>query len=415
MLIIVLFLLINIAGCTPISKGTKEFTCESCHGEAPLKLSHSQLSCKDCHAGSSPAKNKELAHKNLKKDLSPEEVEILCNRCHSKEVMAFQKSYHYTYAGELKGILRGFSLNLKIENIKSLLPLEGSFETKEGLFVDFLKRRCLTCHIYSKGEKYSRTHRAKGCFSCHSPHKLGRPGDHECLSCHYGTKIGWDYYGYSPHPWFVDYRSPFIQGKNPERPYGIEAYRLREDIHKSKGLACVDCHSKQEIMYGEKKISCLSCHKNFKEKNFHQKKILQQVRCEVCHASFISMDDVKVCYLEINPNLEEWIDLSIQESSEIEEIIGKFMEGKRVSIKMKDKFTDKEKEGLWLCTLGNRTFDKIFLGKDKEGRLCLLRKEKLTLIHENIEITGIFETCKTSHSIGKGDINRAFSVLKELK
>ncbi len=414
MLPLILVFLLVLISCKPSSRGPQAFTCEACHKVSPLNLSHSQLTCKDCHSGSSPAPSKERAHQGLKRTPSHEEVEAICRGCHPGEVLAFKGTAHSTYAGELKDIFKGFNLKIKVDDIKGLLPLEGSTHTEEGLLIDFLKRRCLSCHILSEGERYPSTYRAKGCFSCHRPHQLGKPGDEECLSCHYGTKIGWDYYGYSPHPWFVDYRSPFIKGKQPERPYGIEAYNLKEDIHKEKGLACKDCHTKQEIMYGKEKIECLGCHKGFKEKRFHQKKILQKVRCEVCHASFLSMDKVKRCYLEDKPDLKEWIDLSVQESAEIEEIMRAFGEGKSFEIKMRDKFTGKEKEGLWLCTLEGRRFDELILGKDRGGRFCLLRKERLTLVYGEREISATFENCKTPHSIGKADLNRSLKILKEL-
>lgn len=414
MLPLIFIFLLVLMGCKPSYRGAQEFTCEACHKEIALNHFHSKISCKDCHSGNSPAPSKEAAHQNLKRALSHEEVETICKRCHPGEVLAFQSTAHSTYARELRGIFTGFNLKIKVEDIKGLLPLEGSLNTEEGLLIDFLKRRCLSCHILSEGERYPATHRAKGCLSCHRPHQLVKPGDKECLSCHYGTRIGWDYYGYSPHPWFVDYRSPFIQGKPPERPYGIEAYNLKEDIHKEKGLACKDCHSKQEIMYGKEKRECLSCHRSFKEKRFHQKRILQKVRCEVCHASFLNMDEVKRCYLEENPDLNEWIDLSVQESSEIEEMMRAFGEGKNPEIKMRDKFTGKEKEGIWLCTLEGRRFDKLILGKDRGGKVCLLRKESLTLIYREREISAIFEDCKTPHSIGKADLNRSLKILKEL-
>ncbi len=391
---------------------SKEFTCSDCH-KVKISQSHKRLSCSSCHGGIEKAMNKETAHKGLKTTFTYREVEKICNNCHKEEVKNFKGTLHFTYEKELKGIFKGFNIPLKVNNLFEFSLLDGDFKSREGILIDFLKRRCLTCHIFSKGEAYPMTKRQKGCFSCHRPHELSKPGDETCLSCHYSIRIGWDYYGYSPHPWFVDYRSPFINGKEPERPYGIEAYLLKEDIHKEKALKCIECHPKEEIMDGRKKASCFSCHKTLKG-NFHKKSVLARVRCEVCHAGFINQDELKICYLELEPDLWKWTELSIQESYEIEHLISDYLKGKPVRMAMTDKFTEKEKEGLWLCTLGNRTFLDFKIGKDEKGRFCIKRQERLKLIFEEVTLEGIFENCKVPHTISKGDINRSLKILKML-
>ncbi|MFN3504957.1 MAG: hypothetical protein ACK4Y7_01930 [Caldimicrobium sp.] len=413
MLLIYIFLVLFLCSCISNQISPKEYTCIDCHATQNFK--HSQLSCVHCHSGKDKAKSKEDAHIGLKANLSFSEIEGICSKCHQSSISEFKKTLHYTYQKELTRILRGFKVKFSINNMEDFEKLSFEPNSKEGIVVDFLKRRCLTCHIFSKGEEYAEIKRALYCFSCHRPHKLQRPSDKECLSCHYSTRIGWDYYGYYPHNWFRDYRSPLTEGKHPERPYGIEAYLLKEDIHKEKNFNCVDCHSKEEVMEGKKVLSCRTCHNTFKNKLFHQRKILNKVDCAVCHANFLAEDPLKICYLEFQPNLEAWVDLAVQESKEIEEKIEAFLLRKPLSYIMRDKFSGEEKKGLWLCTLSERNFVHLRLGKNIEGKLCLERSEKIILSFQDFELTGTFKTCKVPHSIGKGDIIRAMKVLKEFQ
>jgi len=190
---------------------------------------------------------------------------------------------------------------------------------------------------------------------------------------------------------------------------------LKEDVHKERGMKCLRCHPKEEIMEGKRGISCKSCHKRFKSKGFHEEKVLSKVRCEVCHAGFLNQDELKVCYLEMAPDLAEWLDLSTQESSEIEEIFKAYERGEKVRVVLKDKFSGKEKEGLWLCTLGNRTFQILQLGLDKKKRICIKRREKIRLIYGKLTLEGKMEACKVPHTTGRADLNRSLEILGRLK
>lgn len=409
MFLILLFMGLLLSSCF-LNFPSQRFTCVECHSQ--IKFSHAGLTCSDCHLGKEKAKNKKEAHLSLRKNLNVREIEQICQRCHSNEIKEFKKSIHYTYERELKTIFKGFKMDLSIKKLEDLPKLSEDISTKEGLLIDFLKRRCLNCHLFSDGEDYKETKRRLGCLSCHNPHTLRRSEDKDCLTCHYSSRIGWDYYGFFPHNWFTDYRSPFIEGKLPDRPYGIESYLLEEDIHKKKNMKCIDCHKKREIMEGKEKIRCQSCHITFKSSIFHTSKILNQVHCTLCHANFMVQDSLKICYLEENPDLEAWIDLAVQESSEIEEKIQSFLKGDKVKYTMKDKFTGREKKGLWLCTLGERTFENLTFGKDEKNNFCLVRKERVILKYKEFEIEGAFETCKIPHSSNQGNLIRAIKILK---
>lgn len=408
-LIILSFFLYSCAS----PKSSKNYTCVDCHQKE--KSDHIEVSCIECHSGVEKAASKEEAHKNLKRQLMPSEIEGFCAKCHPKEVKSFKNSLHKTYAKELQSILKGFNLSISIKEMKDLAQISHNLSTKEGIVLDFLRRRCLSCHIFSRGENYRETKRSLYCLSCHKPHSFKKPSDKECLSCHYSTKIGWDYYGYFPHNWFSDYRSPFIGENLPERPYGIEAYLLEEDIHKKKNLKCTSCHKKEEIMEGKSKAHCLSCHNPLKKSIFHDEYVIKKSDCTACHSRFLAKDTLKICYLEENPDWDNWIELAVQESSEIEEKIQAYLSGKKVSPYMGDYFTGEKKLGIWFCTLEDRNFENITLTKNKDGKFCLLRNEKIILIYNDFKIEGTFEICKKAHSIGKGDLIRSLKIWRELK
>ncbi|MCS7149226.1 MAG: cytochrome c3 family protein [Caldimicrobium sp.] len=411
--LIVLVLTLFLTSCKGVISVSKEYSCRDCHRDVALGEKHSALSCRDCHSGIEPSRNKREAHLNLKVNFTVRETEELCKRCHQEEATLYRRGHHYRYEGELKAIQKAFGINLSVRGFQELVDLEGDHNSQEGILVDFLKRRCLTCHIWSKGEDYPKTRRERGCFSCHPSHQLAKSSDEVCLACHYSTRVGWDYYGYFPHNWASDYRSPFVNGQFPDRPYGIEAYHLTPDVHKIKGLKCSDCHTKEQIMYGAKGKVCKDCHANIDNSRFHSSNILQKIRCEACHAKFISKDDLKICSLEFQVEAEKWENLIVQESKEIEEILTQALLGVKVNPIMKDKFTEKPKEGLWLCSLSDRNFWQINFGIDDKGRICLTREETIYIKKGNIELRGVFKNCKLPHTIGRGDLNRAFWLMRE--
>lgn len=356
-------------------------------------------------------------------------------KCHYREGQGFYRSSHYTYKNMISKTFKSFGveLDLTLQDLKSIKQInieniitENPKDIKISLVSNFLRHRCLSCHVEYEGENYPKTRRAKGCLACHF-HKvqgetkvkkffeIKKPEDEKCLSCHYSLYTGWDYYGYFPHNWHTDNRSPFITGTPPERVYGIEFYTLRPSIHKEKGFKCINCHKKEEVMFNKKRISCKDCHKNLSKK-FHNQSLLSSIRCEVCHANFVIREKLLECYLELNPSLEEWIDLMVQESWEIEEYFKNRLRGIEVPAKMKDKVSLELREGLWLCKNGGRSFESTEYGRDKEGKSCLLSKREVILkFKEDVIVKGTFERCVVPHSIGKGNFLGGFLDEKQRK
>lgn len=428
-LLFLLFFLCN--GC--LFEGSKKVisqkTCLHCHPIFFKGVHENSFLCIDCHQGRLWSFSKEEAHQNLISSPSSDLIYQACKKCHAKEIERFFKGLHFTYKNMISKTFQSFNLNLnlslhdlkflnttlerkklEIENLEKNDPIE----IKKIFIVDFFRRRCLSCHIEYEGENYEKTRRAKGCLACHfhkileKPYEkffeIKKPEDEKCLTCHYSSYIGWDYYGYFPHNWYIDYRSPFIKGVEPERPYGIEFYLLVPSVHKEKNLKCRDCHKKEETMYGQKKVSCNDCHKKLSLK-FHNLSLLSKVRCEVCHVNFVTTEKLLECVLEFDPDFNEWIDIAVQESWEIENYFEKRTKGLKVQPKMKDKLNMEDKEGLWLCKNSGRFFEITEYGKDQKGKVCILRKRDVVLkFKEDVIVKGTFRKCVVPHSIGKGKV-----------
>jgi hypothetical protein len=392
MLFLALLIALFLSSCQSMPN-LKVKSCQDCHGEilkTELKVKEHNLSCILCHGGKDQANTKDSAHEDLVKSPSPDRVFSVCGKCHWQEAKGIAKSRHYTYQKKVNFLLARFGLGLKASSLSDLFSLSEnkSLDGKSKLVLDFLGKRCFTCHIFYEGEDYELTHRGKGCLACHRVHTYEKPRNEECLSCHYSIRVGMDYLGKAPHNWFVDYRSPFVEGKLPPRPYGIEYYDLKADVHASYGFSCTNCHGKEEIMFSMKRASCL--------------------------ASFINQDEYKACELVRNDeDAEKFSEVYVQESFDIERYFLSLWERKKPLPAMRDGLTGRLKDGLWLCFLENRTFERINLGKDKDGRLCIIRKERVKITFDNERVFADLSLCKFPHTISKkADPFRSLEVIK---
>jgi hypothetical protein len=163
---------------------------------------------------------------------------------------------------------------------------------------------CARCHLWSRGKGYrgaenkDGVYRADGCAGCHMHYsndgrsqsadpsinhvEQGHPLVHtiskatpteQCLHCHHrGARIGLSYTGRAQMP--PDLPSgPGVPGTTDERFNGN--YHMTDpetnpaDIHHERGLHCIDCHTRTEVMgdgniYGHMdqatKIECRTCH-----------------------------------------------------------------------------------------------------------------------------------------------------------
>ena len=241
-------------------------SCIQCH---PVELDKAHaFSCSNCHNGNENKKTKELAHVGLiSKPAHPDHAEASCASCHSELVAGTAHNAHY--------LLPSYT-SLISDTIDDVVShpyhLHSFAEPSSGteLLQDALTRKCLRCHVYHSGDDFPLTRRATGCGACHLEYYDGamvshrfqkRPKDTACLSCHYGNRVGFDYYGYFEHDLNEEYRTPYTTRKAFFRPYGVEYHNLEADVHKRAGLVCVDCHHQAQLMGKPgKRAECRSCH-----------------------------------------------------------------------------------------------------------------------------------------------------------
>ncbi|MEN8143196.1 MAG: hypothetical protein ABFQ82_06315 [Thermodesulfobacteriota bacterium] len=424
---IIFLLLTSIAGCgrdreesspsvEPISQSTVQPAikpgCLSCH---PFSLDekHQQLACTSCHNGDNETADPETAHQNLiARPAHPDNMAKSCGGCHDQTGPA-ASSLHFTLKNEINQIRRHFGATTNLQSLPDI-PQAKSPSSPLELADDLLRRRCLRCHVYYEGDEYSGTRRGTGCAACHlefqdgqlATHRfIAKPADRQCLSCHYGNRVGGDYYGRFDHDFKHEYRTPYqADSSYPLRPYGVEQHQLSPDVHQKAGMICIDCHT---AMHGGEQMATTSCgachlpepgHKPTagniiaKRGKLHLQsssgKLLSipiatnpahdlyrgKAACAVCHARW-SYTDLNTHLLRIdNDAYEEWDDLFIQDSSEVEEFLlnAIYGDGDPDPV-MFDKITGEMQPGIWLKGFKTRRWETPIIAADQKGKLQIMR------------------------------------------
>lgn len=264
--------------------------CLECHKGVTLDPAHSPkvIGCSPCHLGNPLAADKKDAHKGIIKN--PGDLRVV-NRtcgvegCHSRDVKKVRNTLMATNRGILS-TMRYYWGEAPTQD--SDLTVQKLLATGENsLAIDYFRKLCATCHLWKKkgdlpgffGEK------GGGCTACHAvPPPGAKPGPNgkkphplitkkvpmkNCLRCHNRSgRIGLSYAGKFESE---GYGTPYEHGHlSDKRLPGDRFYKqLTPDIHYQKGLACIDCHTRKEIMgdgtqYGhyeeQLEITCQTCH-----------------------------------------------------------------------------------------------------------------------------------------------------------
>jgi len=286
--------------------------CLNCHGEVRLDKAHDArvLGCSPCHLGDPLALAKEKAHKGMV--LNPGDLRVVdktcgIEGCHPADVHKVKKSLMATNRGILSTLLYYWG---ERETQNSPLTVEKLLKSGEtSLALDYYRKLCATCHLWKEknnmpGAPEFFNKKGGGCSACHyvKPKGEGQGGgvslpgsssedvdrqkgdtkkklvhpliikkipDENCVRCHNRSgRIGISYGGIYENE---GYGTPYEKGElSSQRLPGNRFYlQLSEDIHHKKGLSCIDCHTRNEIMgdgteyahYEEQlEISCQGCH-----------------------------------------------------------------------------------------------------------------------------------------------------------
>lgn len=412
----VLFLILLFAilsGCTGEEQGIiSPRKCIDCHS-IEIDTSH-QLDCVSCHGGSSPADDKKNAHLgSLATPAHPDHFAATCGPCHKKIVEEIAESIHLSLSNSTNLFRKAFGAKDKITSFVET-PISDAPVTKLQLADDLLRRRCFRCHLYNSGDNYPLVQHGVGCSACHmaftegkaQSHHFIRPGDEQCLSCHYGNYVGFDYYGRFEHDFNYEYRTPFTTKNKYFRPYGVEYHQLQPDVHQLRGMLCIDCHRGQELMAaGAAKPSCVGCHSQEKlERSLPDLVELQQdvyilkgrnkkehpiplmrhpahwkqeepLSCQVCHAQWTFNDIGKHLLRSDSDDFETWSNLSVQGDSEVETIVenNNDFDKDELPALMDDNLTGEIKKGIWYKGYTMRRWETIQLGRDSHGMITTMR------------------------------------------
>ncbi len=395
--------------------------CLRCH-EAMQPDSHHAFACTGCHGGNAAESgNKDLAHANLiAQPAHPDHMQANCGHCHPAQVASASNSSHFTLANKINSIRAHFGSENKLTR-PEVIPAASSasaIHTEKALSDDMLRRSCLRCHVYSKGDDYSAVRHGSGCAACHLAFTGGKPADHSfqlpkdanCLSCHYGNYAGSDYYGRYEHDLPYEYRTPYTASTGtgfPPRPYGVEYHDLAPDIHQERGMVCRDCH--QGFVHGPAKqtLTCRSCHgwkaaegrpvlSNMRvsegkllltclaggrerlvpqmQHPAHQE-FSQRVDCQVCHAQWSFNDTTTHLLLSYEEDYEPWFWLTVQGSSEVEKRLEDGLNSYQAEDGplMRDGISGEFRPGMWYKGYTERRWERMLTGKDAGGMLRVLR------------------------------------------
>lgn len=385
--------------------------CRSCHAVS-LGKNH-DFSCEDCHLGVDKVAGQQDAHKGLvAQPAHPDRMTRFCGKCHGTIVEQVARSLHFTVANEVNQVRQAFGSSESLASLVAIPQDTGSPATPLQLVDDLLRRRCLRCHVYAAGEAYPATRHGTGCAACHlafangslADHGLlAKPTDQQCLSCHYGNRVGADYYGRFDHDVNWEYRTPLSAGEEKREPYGLGYHQLVPDLHQQAGMACIDCHGAGELMAGKPPLSCVSCHgatldqggapvafrDGRRELALASGKIVvapamvdpaherygKTVGCQVCHGQWTFADYGTHLIRMDDPDYELWQGLTRQGSAEIETRLetALFVEGGESEAMMADGITGKPSPGVWLQAYELRRWEDINTCVDRHGILQVCR------------------------------------------
>ena len=287
--------------------------CLSCHQGIESPGPNHRFPCERCHGGNVQEESREKAHQGLIANPSSlDQAPNRCVPCHQEQINRVRHSLMATSAGEINQTryLWGAQedtdtryLNRKMDRY----PAIPVFSESGQLVDDLLRRRCLRCHLHSRGTKRYGEWRAEGCAACHMPYapdglsqskdkairsvadqiredphrqKRGYPLTHQftravpteqCLTCHNGHRVGMDFVGLAERDYDQSYRFFSKDGEQASLIYGFDPRRMTPDIHFEKGLGCLDCHASGDVM-GDGKVYAHS---------------MEQVaiRCQDCHGT----------------------------------------------------------------------------------------------------------------------------------
>jgi len=362
-----------------------------------------------------------------------------CLTCHAKKQNECKKNIHYSLKNEINLTLKAWGVEgnytlqtlplikqkgYRGKGVKEAKSLEvsnnvgndklsnnnlnhKSYTLKaKDLAIDFLRRKCLRCHLTSKEVNSS----GNSCLACHNKHTnkgdsfRAKARQDKCLKCHNGDFIGTDYLGLFPKDFDKSYRAPLTKdGFYPTKKYRNSYHHLIEDVHFKKGLSCIDCHKMN------KKASCTSCHNKVSAKNhpnYHK-----NISCIACHSAWQVNSYKRVILRSDIPNYKEFKRLKSSEDKYLEEFLTKALKDPTIAPAMPDFLTNKMHLGLWYMGYEFRRWERFYLINYK-GKIELARP---MLDFELTYINDKNQTIIDAKKFGGFVVAKPHTIIKEAK
>lgn len=266
--------------------------CLACHHQERLDAAHDAkvLGCAVCHLGDPLATAKEKAHAGMVKN--PGDLRVVdrtcgLEGCHAIDVPKLKNALMATNRGII-ATMRYYWGEAPDQN--SDLSVEELLQTgQNSLSLDYYRKLCGSCHLWKQkndmaGGPDFYNEKGGGCTACHAikgtpaegvdPAKIHpliskKVPTENCVRCHNRSgRIGLSYQGLCESE---GYGAPIKKGQRSGKQLadGRFVLELEDDIHHRQGMACIDCHTREEIMgdgsryahYEEQlEISCATCH-----------------------------------------------------------------------------------------------------------------------------------------------------------
>ena len=164
----------------------------------------------------------------------------------------------------------------------------------KSMMIDYYRKECARCHVWTDGAKHRGDRRASGCTSCHCLYsndayyesddptifkdEVDRPLRHEivgripsvqCTRCHTrGKRIGTSFVGIMEFP----YQSPWRKDATAQLKLHKKRYfHVGADLHFERGIECSDCHTSIDV-HGDGNIYPTTDH-------------AVEIECEDCHGT----------------------------------------------------------------------------------------------------------------------------------
>lgn len=291
-----------LAACTSAPQTTD--TCRDCHVQLePVSANHD--SCTSCHGGDNQDPDEKRSHAAMygpSNPSAPEHWEQTCGSCHPYQLERIKNNIMFTATGMIRNIQKTWEGETEeqyasrpartFDATGKPLELKGVAEL-DNLSGELFRKFCAPCHVSVAVKTAWSANHASGCAACHFPYNdaatysgadptmqgkrphsashtmIGLPDNDVCFRCHNRSgRIALSYQG------LLDGNNALVPTDGgrpgPRLTSGIRSMTsIAPDIHFSKGMDCIDCHTSRDVMgdgysyqnmYHQTEIRCEDCH-----------------------------------------------------------------------------------------------------------------------------------------------------------